>query len=98
MLNERIQVEHAVADAIPFVAKAGGHSLWSTIGSEGFILDLSLLKAINVNTESGTANLEAAVSTQEALDAVSRKGFAIGEYLTRNTFPYLLVKVSISYR
>lgn len=76
--NDRTQVKYAVAHAIPFVPKAGGHSLWSTIGQEGFILDLSLLKAIHVDTEAGTATLQAAVSTQEALDAVSTKGFAIG--------------------
>ncbi|KAI0834012.1 FAD-binding domain-containing protein [Hypoxylon sp. FL0890] len=44
-------VKLAIQTSVPFVAKAGGHSSWSTIGSSGFILDLSQIKSVEVDCD-----------------------------------------------
>ncbi|KAJ7713557.1 hypothetical protein B0H16DRAFT_1667322 [Mycena metata] len=49
-----LTVKLAVELNIPFVPKSGGHSLWSTIGPEGFILDLSRFKNISLDKEKKT--------------------------------------------
>ncbi|KAF9556156.1 FAD-binding domain-containing protein [Agrocybe pediades] len=58
-------VEQAVGLAaelsIPFVPCSGGHSLWSTIGNDGFILDLRRLQNITVDLESRQVTLQSGV-------------------------------------
>jgi hypothetical protein len=60
------------------VPKAGGHSLWSTIGSGGFILDLSLHKGIEIDASAGTVKVQAGVLTQDLNEAVAKAGFCVG--------------------
>ena len=67
-------------NAIPFVPKAGGHSLWSTIGVEGFILDLSLYTGTQVNTTNQTVTMKGGVLAQEVYDAVYDAGFCLSEF------------------
>ncbi|KAH6719336.1 hypothetical protein BKA61DRAFT_669665 [Leptodontidium sp. MPI-SDFR-AT-0119] len=67
-------VEFAAKFKIPFVSKAGGHSLWSTIGDEGFILDLSRFSHIGIDIERGNqVSVGAGVTIKEANDAAFQK-------------------------
>ncbi|KAK0111780.1 hypothetical protein ONS96_001049 [Cadophora gregata f. sp. sojae] len=70
-------VKHAVKHNIPFIAKGGGHSNWSTIGSGGWIIDLSLLRSLNINTSAQTATIQAGVLTKSINEAVTHAGFMI---------------------
>ncbi|KAH6715691.1 hypothetical protein BKA61DRAFT_547409 [Leptodontidium sp. MPI-SDFR-AT-0119] len=70
-------VKHAAKHNIPFIAKGGGHSTWSTIGSGGWIIDLSLLRSISINTSAQTATIQAGVLTKPVNEAVANAGFMI---------------------
>ncbi|KAG4439066.1 hypothetical protein IFR05_005457 [Cadophora sp. M221] len=70
-------VKHAAKHNIPFIAKGGGHSNWSTIGSGGWIVDLSLLRSIGINTSTQTATIQAGVLTKSVNEAVTDAGFMI---------------------
>lgn len=59
------------------MAKGGGHSTWSTIGSGGWIIDLSLLRYISINTSEQTATIQAGVLTKPINEAVTNAGFMI---------------------
>lgn len=72
------QVKYAVEHSIPFVPVGGRHSLWSTIGQDGFILDLSLQKGIEIDKEAATVKIQAGVLTKELNVAVTEAGFCIG--------------------
>lgn len=71
-------VKYAVEHALPFVAKAGGCSLWSTIGHEGWVVDLTLYRAVEVDVETGVVRVQAGASTKELNTAVSEVGFCVG--------------------
>lgn len=72
--SNKTQVEFAAKFEIPFVSKAGGHSLWSTIGDEGFILDLSRFSHIGIDIERGNqVSVGAGVTIKEANDAAFQK-------------------------
>lgn len=44
-------VREALSASIPFVPASGGHSTWSSIGSEGIVIDLSRFKGVTVDSE-----------------------------------------------
>lgn len=67
----------AVENGIPFVPKSGGHSLWSTIGSDGFILDLSLLKSISVDKAIKQITVQSGVLVKELNDAAFENGLCL---------------------
>ncbi|KAH7386573.1 hypothetical protein BKA64DRAFT_646120 [Cadophora sp. MPI-SDFR-AT-0126] len=76
--DDIIQIVKAAAEHnIPFIAKGGGHSNWSTIGSGGWIVDLSLLKSISINTSAQTATVQAGVLTKPINEAITNAGFMI---------------------
>ena len=66
-------------NTIPFVPKAGGHSLWSTIGGEGFILDLSLYTGTQVDAAQQTVTMKGGVLAQEVYNAVYNAGYCVSE-------------------
>lgn len=72
----------AFKSKVPFVSKAGGHSLWSTIGDEGFILDLSRFRNINIGLEKRHVTLGAGVTILEANNATFREGLILRLSLT----------------
>ncbi|KAK7001631.1 hypothetical protein R3P38DRAFT_2558324 [Favolaschia claudopus] len=72
-----LTVKQAVELNIPFVAKSGGHSLWSTIGKGGFILDLSLLKHISVDTEKKCVTVGSGVLVKELNDITFQHGLCL---------------------
>lgn len=72
-----MQVDHAVKNSIPFVAKAGGYSPWSTIGPQGWIIDNSLLTGISLDINNHTATIQAGVLTKQLNVTVADAGFCI---------------------
>lgn len=59
---------------IPFVTACGGHSAWSTIDNEGFVLDLSLYKDVALNPSSNTATVKGGVLMKELQVALNKEG------------------------
>lgn len=55
------------------MSKAGGQSLWST--TAGWIIDLSLLKAIKLDVEAKSVTVQPGVITKEFNVAVAKAGF-----------------------
>lgn len=80
MLTAPRQVKWAVTYSIPFVAKSGGHSEWSTIGSNGIILDLSRYSGVEVDAQSHTAMLKGGVLSKEVAVALAEQGLFTGEW------------------
>jgi FAD/FMN-containing dehydrogenase len=77
--SDRItQVEWAVDASVPFVTKSGGHSSWSTIGSNGIIIDLSEYSGVEVDRAGKTATLIGGVSTKQAAVALAEEGLFTG--------------------
>ena len=60
--------------SIPFVAASGGHSPWSTINENGFILDLGLYKDVVVEPSKNSATVKGGVLTKELQVALNKKG------------------------
>ncbi len=70
-----IAAQYAINNRIPFVPKAGGHSIWSTIGKEGWIIDLSLCSGVSLDKETGLATLQAGVTTRQFNNVISDAGY-----------------------
>ncbi|KUJ14527.1 FAD-binding domain-containing protein [Mollisia scopiformis] len=70
-------VNAAIRSKVPFVPKSGGNSPWSTIGTTGWIIDLSLLTSINVDSSNETVTLQSGVQTKPLNIAVAKAGFVI---------------------
>ncbi|TGO59700.1 hypothetical protein BELL_1233g00010 [Botrytis elliptica] len=85
-------VKWASKNSIPFVTKSGGHSAWSTFGSDGIIIDLSLYKGMEVYTESGTAIIKGSILSKEVAVTLAEAGFftALGNGNTVGAIPYFL--------
>ncbi|KAF4615002.1 hypothetical protein D9613_002460 [Agrocybe pediades] len=79
--SNEADVEQTVALAaelsIPFVPCSGGHSLWSTIGHKGFILDLRRLENIIVDVESRRVTLQSGVLVGHANQAAWDYGLCL---------------------
>ncbi|KAJ7655405.1 hypothetical protein B0H17DRAFT_1214041 [Mycena rosella] len=69
----KLAAQHNVA----FVPKSGGHTLWSTIGTEGFIVDLSLFKRLSVDKSTGQITLLSGVLPKEANNAAFKNGLCL---------------------
>ena len=69
-----IQVKLATEHGIPFVPKSGGHSQWSTIGSEGIIVDLSYYKNVVVNKSAQTVKIQGGVVNKDVIEALYAEG------------------------
>ena len=65
--------------SIPFVTRSGGHSEWSTIGSQGFIIDLSLYSGVEINEEARTATLRGSILAKPVAVALAEAGMFTGE-------------------
>jgi len=68
-------VSWASQNNIPFVVKAGGHSVFCSIGKGGFIIDLENLNEVTVNED--RAVIQGGALTEKILDAVYKKGCCI---------------------
>lgn len=58
-------VQGALEAGIPFVPASGGHSLWSTIGQEGIIIDLSRYTGVVYNAETNEATAKGGTLMKE---------------------------------
>ncbi|KAI9643585.1 hypothetical protein NHQ30_008207 [Ciborinia camelliae] len=85
-------VQWASKYSVPFVTKSGGHSEWSTIDDNGIIIDLSLYKGVEVDTNSQTATLKGSILSKDAAVALADAGFftALGNGNTVGAIPYFL--------
>ncbi|KAJ7648379.1 hypothetical protein DFH06DRAFT_575473 [Mycena polygramma] len=72
-----IAVKLASERQVPFVPKSGGHSLWSTIGADGFILDLTQLTNISVDKPTGRITLQSGVLTKQANEVAFQNGLCL---------------------
>ena len=64
--------------SIPFVARSGGHSEWSTIDSRGFIIDLSLYSGVEANQEARTGTLRGSILAKPVAVALADAGLFTG--------------------
>ncbi|KAK2775716.1 hypothetical protein FQN53_003083 [Emmonsiellopsis sp. PD_33] len=65
----------AVELQIPFVPKSGGFSMWSTIGSEGFILDLSLYRDVQLDLKKQQVTICGGATVGEVNSVTVKEGF-----------------------
>lgn len=83
MLNNlHVQVRWAVQNSVPFVTKSGGHSTWSTIGSEGFIIDLRNYSGITVDSLGPVAKLRGSILTKAVAVHLAKDGYFAGNVHT----------------
>lgn len=68
-------MQHASKHKIPFVTKSGGSSSWSTICQEGWIIDLSLLQTLTLNSSVRTAKIQSGVLAKKLNEALSSINF-----------------------
>ena len=72
-------VQWAVKSSVPFVAKSGGCSEWSTIGENGLVVDLTHYSAIEVDAKARTATVRGGVVQKEAAVRLAEEGLFTGE-------------------
>ena len=61
------------------MTRSGGHSEWSTIGSDGFIIDLSLYSYIEVHREAKTVTIRGSVLAKPLAVALADDGMFTGK-------------------
>ncbi|PCG99792.1 FAD-binding, type 2 [Penicillium occitanis (nom. inval.)] len=85
-------VQWALKSSVPFVARSGGHSEWSTIGKNGVIIDLGRYKSVEVDVKSQTAILKGSILSKEVAVALADAGLftALGNGNTVGAIPYFL--------
>ncbi|KAJ7881707.1 hypothetical protein B0H14DRAFT_3759240 [Mycena olivaceomarginata] len=92
--EEQIQqtIQWALRSSVPFVTKSGGHSLWSTIGEEGIIIDLSKYSGIKVDASGQRATLRGSILSKDVAVALAEAGLftALGNGNTVGAIPYFL--------
>lgn len=67
-----------------FVPKSGGHSLWSTIGAEGIIIDLTAFNAVVVDKEARTVTVSGGSQIKDAVAPLYKAGLC-APFGTANT-------------
>lgn len=82
----------AVRASIPFVIKSGGHSEWSTIDSNGMVIDLSKYTGIEVDSSLQQAKLRGSVLSKELAVTLASAGLftALGNGNPVGAIPYFL--------
>ncbi|KAL8920046.1 MAG: hypothetical protein Q9172_004676 [Xanthocarpia lactea] len=85
-------VKLASVHRTPFVPVCGGHSLWSTIGTDGFILDLTKYKSIHVDAAQHEVTVAGGVLMKEFATALANAGECapVGNGNTIGVIPYFL--------
>ena len=72
-------VQWAVKSSIPFVTKSGGGSEWSTIGGNGFVIDLTHYSTIEVDAGARTATIRGGITQKEAAVSLAEEGLFTGQ-------------------
>ncbi|KAH8754199.1 hypothetical protein F5883DRAFT_188125 [Diaporthe sp. PMI_573] len=94
--EEQIQntVRWAAQNSVPFVTKSGGHSTWSTIGDDGFVIDLSNYSGITVEPQGSesVAKLRGSILSKAVAVQLAKEGYfaAIGNGTQVGAIPYFL--------
>ncbi|KAK8022292.1 FAD binding domain-containing protein [Apiospora rasikravindrae] len=85
-------VQWAVQSSVPFVAKSGGHSEWSSIGEQGIVINLKKFSGIEVDAVDQTARLKGSVLAKDVAVALAATGSftALGNGNTVGAIPYFL--------
>lgn len=78
-------MQWALKSSVPFVARSGGHSEWSTIGKNGVIIDLGRYKSVEVDVTSQTAILKGSILSKEVAVALADAGLFTGELYMEQT-------------
>ncbi|KAF8191661.1 hypothetical protein K438DRAFT_1830907 [Mycena galopus ATCC 62051] len=83
-------VQEALKASIPFVPASGGHSLWSTIGRDGIIVDLSQYTGVAVDAANNLATVKGGTLMKELQTALHpHKQFAaVGNANTVGVIPF----------
>lgn len=63
---------------MPFVIKSGGHSIWSTIGKHGFVIDLSNYSGIAVEAKGPVAKLRGSILSEDVAVHLADAGYFAG--------------------
>ena len=72
-------VQWAVKSSIPFVAKSGGCSEWSTIGGNGLVIDLTHYSAVEVDAKARTGTIRGGVTQKEVAVRLAEEGLFTGQ-------------------
>ncbi|KAK6845397.1 hypothetical protein PG995_015507 [Apiospora arundinis] len=85
-------VQGALEAGIPFVPASGGHSLWSTIGQEGIIIDLSRYTGVEYNAETNEATAKGGTLMKEMQTTLHphKRFAAVGNGNTVGVIPFCL--------
>ena len=68
-----------MSNNIPFTAKSGGHSLYSTIDDKGVVIDLSDYAGITHDAANMTAVLWGGIITKTVAVELAKDGFCTSE-------------------
>ena len=79
-------MQWALKSSIPFVARSGGHSEWSTIGKDSVIIDLGQYKSDEVDVTSRTTTLRGSILSKEVAVALADAGLFTGELYGEETW------------
>lgn len=61
------------------MTRSGGHSEWSTIGGQGFIIDLSHYSSIEIHKEAHTVALSGSILAKPLAVALAEAGMFTGK-------------------
>lgn len=67
---------------MPFVTKSGGHSNWSTIGSEGFVIDLSEYSGVEIDSKEACAKIQGSILSKALAVKLADAGYFAGMCLS----------------
>jgi len=80
-------VNLAIKYDVPFVPKSGGHSVWSTIGSDGIIIDLSNYTGVKIDNATHTVQVQAGVLNQQLIKAAYEEGLCVRKLYNLAIYP-----------
>jgi FAD/FMN-containing dehydrogenase len=80
-------VNLAIKYDVPFVPKSGGHSVWSTIGSDGIIIDLSNYTGVKIDKATNTVQVQAGVLNQQLIKAAYEEGLCVRKLYNPAIYP-----------
>ncbi len=73
------KVQSCIQHNVKFVAKAGGHSQWATIGAEGIIIDLSQFNETKIDKEAQTVTFQCGAIAREVIAALAAAELCCGK-------------------
>lgn len=77
-----MQIKWAVSSKVPFVVKSGGMSLYSTIGDDGVVIDLTELAAVSHDKSRHEAVLTGGVTSKVVATKLAEDGHCTSKFAT----------------